>query len=187
MVYFSADDHYGHSNILRYCSRPFATIEEHDEALITNWNRVVKPQDTAYIIGDLAFYKDQNKTAEVVRRLNGKKHLVLGNHDKFLKPFVLEMFASVNHYLEIKVQDSEAYKGSQLIVLLHYAMKVWNRSHSGSWHLYGHSHSSLADDPNSLSFDVGVDAHNYTPISYDQVKAIMKNKTFKPIDHHNRK
>jgi calcineurin-like phosphoesterase family protein len=63
-------------------------------------------------------------------------------------------------------------------------MKVWNKSHHGAWHLYGHSHGSLPDDINSLSFDVGVDSHDYKPISYEEVKRIMKKKIFKPLDHH---
>jgi calcineurin-like phosphoesterase family protein len=63
-------------------------------------------------------------------------------------------------------------------------MRVWNKSHHGAWHLYGHSHGTLPDDPNALSFDCGVDCHNYTPISFEQVEAIMAKKTFKPIDHH---
>jgi len=63
-------------------------------------------------------------------------------------------------------------------------MRVWNKSHHGAWHLYGHSHGTLPDDKNSLSFDVGVDCHNFTPINFEQVSAIMKKKNFKPIDHH---
>ena len=65
-------------------------------------------------------------------------------------------------------------------ILLHYAMKIWRSSFRGTWHLYGHSHGSLPDDPNSLSFDVGVDCHDYYPISYKEVKAIMAKKTWTP-------
>jgi hypothetical protein len=63
-------------------------------------------------------------------------------------------------------------------------MRTWNKSHRGSWHLYGHSHGTLPDDPHSMSFDVGVDCHNYRPLSFEQVKAVMSKKLFKPIDHH---
>jgi calcineurin-like phosphoesterase family protein len=82
--------------------------------------------------------------------------------------------------LEIAVEGQD-------ITLCHYALRVFNKSHHGSWHLYGHSHGTLPDDPNSLSFDVGVDCHNYFPISLDQVKKIMSKKTWKPIDHHGKK
>ncbi len=61
-------------------------------------------------------------------------------------------------------------------MLFHYAMRVWNASHHGSWHLYGHSHGTLPDDITSLSFDIGVDSQHYKPLSYDEVKAIMSQK-----------
>ena len=75
-------------------------------------------------------------------------------------------------------------KAKRRIVLCHYAFRVWNKSHRGAWHLYGHSHGSLPDDPNSLSFDAGVDCHEFTPISYERVKEIMAEKRFLPVDHH---
>jgi len=195
-VYFTSDPHYGHRNIIKYSRRPFLfdlqkgfddrnlDVDSMDEALIQNHNSVVKPNDTIYFIGDFAFYKDQRKTINVLRRLNGNKILVRGNHDKYLNDQVLDMFSSVHDYLEINVSDKDNPRGSQMIVLLHYSMNVWNKSHHSSWHLFGHSHGSLPDNPNSLSFDVGVDCHGYTPISYEQVKKIMSKKTFKPIDHH---
>ena len=75
---------------------------------------------------------------------------------------------------------------SKSIVLCHYAMKIWNKSHHGVWHLYGHSHGTLPDDPYSMSFDVGVDCHDFKPLGFDDIKKIMdKKKKFKPIDHHN--
>ena len=63
-------------------------------------------------------------------------------------------------------------------------MKVWDKSHHGAWHLYGHSHGSLPDDPNSLSFDIGCNIHDYYPLEFEDVRKIMSTKTFKPIDHH---
>jgi calcineurin-like phosphoesterase family protein len=70
------------------------------------------------------------------------------------------------------------------IVLCHYAMRVWSRSHYGAWHLYGHSHGSLEDLPTSLSFDVGIDCHDHYPLCYDDVKWKMNLKTYQPVDHH---
>jgi len=75
----------------------------------------------------------------------------------------------------------------QQIILCHYAMRVWDKSHWGIWHLYGHSHGSLPDDPRSLSYDVGVDKNNFTPLLFEEVKEIMSKKTFKPVDHHGEK
>ena len=103
------------------------------------------------------------------------KHLIRGNHDK--QPSPSQGWASVNDYREIKIEG-------QFIVLMHYAMRVWNKSHRGAFQLYGHSHGTLPDNPNSLSFDVGTDSHNYFPISFQDVKRIMMKKTWKSIDHH---
>jgi calcineurin-like phosphoesterase family protein len=112
--------------------------------------------------------------------------LIEGNHDsKILRSREFRnQFNGIYPIYELEVQDSDAYRSKQKITLLHYAMRVWNKSHRGAWHLYGHSHGTLPDDPNSLSFDVGVDANQYFPISYQQVKARMKQKTWTPIDKH---
>jgi calcineurin-like phosphoesterase family protein len=181
-IFFTSDLHYGHANIIRYCNRPFKTVEEMNETLIKNYNSRVGPQDTCYFIGDFCFM-DRKDGENIVRRLNGNKTLIKGNHDK-LQNYQGMGFGSVHDYLEIKVPDEDARQGIQRITLLHYAMRVWNQSHRGAWQLYGHSHGSLQDDPHSLSMDVGVDTSNYSPISYEEVKAKMKLKKWKPIDGH---
>ena len=78
-VFFTADTHFGHTNVIKFCARPFASDEEMDEALIENWNAKVKGCDTVFVLGDM-FYRCEN-VAEILRRLKGKKHLILGNHD----------------------------------------------------------------------------------------------------------
>ena len=107
-LFFTSDTHFGHTNIIKYCKRPFLLdpsrgfvdrnldTDEMDEALIKNWNSVVQPSDTLYHIGDLAFYKDQRKTMNLLRRLNGNKVLIRGNHDKYLDKEALDMFGSVH-------------------------------------------------------------------------------------------
>jgi calcineurin-like phosphoesterase family protein len=186
-VWFSADFHLGHLKVLEYSHRPFSSIDEMDEAIISNTNKVVKPGDTLFILGDFAFYRDQSRTRNAIRRLIGNKVLIKGNHDDYLKPETLAMFGSVHDYLEIRVPDSSVERGGKrLITLLHYPMKVWRSSHHGSFHLFGHSHSSMPYDPHSLSFDVGVDCWDYTPISFEKVKEEMSKKTFKPVDRHGR-
>lgn len=155
-----------------------------DDTLIKNWNRVVGSSDTVYHLGDFAFYKDQQHTRNVIRALNGNKILIRGNHDKNLEPETLQMFGGVHSYYELNIADKDVARGKQMIVLFHYSMNVWNKSHHSSWHLFGHSHGTLPENSHSLSFDVGSDCHNLTPISYEQVKKIMSKKTFKPVDHH---
>ena len=81
MIFFTSDLHLGHENCIRLCNRPFSSIEEMDETLIENWNHKVTGKDTVYILGDL-IYRSQKPPEEYLRRLRGKKHLILGNHDR---------------------------------------------------------------------------------------------------------
>lgn len=172
MIWFTSDTHFGHTGILAHSNRPFHTIEQHDEALITAWNRRVEAGDTVYHLGDFAWFRVPYYRA----RLRGQIHLVRGNHDR-LKAADEKLFCSVSDLKKVKV-------GEQKIYLCHYAMRVWNCAHYGSWHLYGHSHGNLADDPAAHSLDVGVDCRGYQPISFDQIAILMKQKQWKPVDHH---
>lgn len=80
MIYFTSDLHFGHAKAIRYCKRPFASLEEMDRSLIDNWNSVVSKEDTVYVVGDFSFY-NKAKTKAIVEQLNGTKVLILGNHD----------------------------------------------------------------------------------------------------------
>lgn len=158
-TFFTSDTHYGHNNIIKYCNRPFKNVTEMDEALIANYNAKVGPNDEVWHLGDFSF--DRNP-AKYFNRLNGRKFLVKGNHDG--KETLSLPWDGVYDYKEIKVQK-------QNIILIHYGMRVWNKSHRGSWHLFGHSHGSLP--PHGLSFDAGVDPNGYSPLSFEEVKAKM--------------
>lgn len=79
MIYFTADTHFGHYNAIRFCDRPFASAEEMDEAMIQNWNDRVTGNDTVYILGDM-FFRSTNAEG-ILKRLKGKKRLIVGNHD----------------------------------------------------------------------------------------------------------
>jgi calcineurin-like phosphoesterase family protein len=175
--YFTSDTHFSHANIIKYCNRPFKNTVEMNDTIINNWNAVVSPDDIVYHLGDFTFGKEDYMLTSVLKRLNGYIILIKGNHDRLAWKNRDKFYASSDSYREIEVNGQE-------ITLCHYAMRVWNKSHRGAWHLYGHSHGTLPDDPNSLSFDCGVDCHNYKPLSFDEVAAIMAKKTFKPIDHH---
>jgi calcineurin-like phosphoesterase family protein len=173
-TFFTSDTHFSHKNVIKYCNRPFSTIEEMNARLITNWNSKIGVGDTVYHLGDFSF-GDLESAQNIFDQLNGNIHLIKGNHDQ--KSVHIRGWKSINDYLELKI-------GKQFIVLSHYAMRVWNRSHYGAWMLYGHSHGSLPDDPAALSIDVGVDCHSYTPVSMTDIDGIMKKKTWKPADHH---
>lgn len=182
-IWFTSDPHYYHAKVIQYSRRPFKTVEEMNETLIANCNSKVKSGDTLYCLGDFGF-ADQDKLKIIVHRLNGDKHLILGNHDRYKKMFGIG-WNSIQQYLEIKVPDENplsGFAGFQHIALFHYSLRVWNKSHYGAWQAYGHSHGTLYDDPNLLSTDVGVDPCNFFPISYEELKEKMKKKTWKPIE-----
>lgn len=174
MVHVRHLTHYGHANIIRFCERPFATIEEMDERLIANYNALVKPQDTVYHLGDFSFSKDPGR---VFRRLNGNKHLVLGNHDwgkreKQLRDLAWGWVKDV-YFLKL------GKKPTDLIWLAHYAHRTWPKSHHGSIHLHGHSHGDLPD--HGRSTDAGVDAWDYKPVHLDTILKRLKDR---PVTNH---
>lgn len=175
--YFSSDHHFFHKNILKYCNRPWDSMEEMHEGLIERHNSVVSKGDMVYFLGDFAFTGNKEKLASIFKRLNGQKHIVFGNHDS-VKDLKKLPWVWTDKLREIRIEG-------QKIVLCHYSMSVWNKSHRGSWQLYGHSHGTYPDDPNSLKIDVGVDCHNFTPIEFEEIKTIMNSKEYKPVDGHN--
>lgn len=173
-AFFSADTHFWHSNIIKHSHRPFIDIELMNRTIIANWNSKVSNQDTILFLGDFALCSEE-KAIEILKQLNGKKILIGGNHDeKFISKEKYFKFRSywdlIVDRLDLQVQDGN---DKQLIVLHHYAMRTWNKSHYGSWHLYGHSHNSLPEIKGNLSFDVGVDGHNFFPWNYSEIKEKM--------------
>ena len=166
--FFTADTHFGHSNIIKYCGRPFDDKYDHDETLIQNWNSVVSKNDHVYHLGDFGFGPSWY-LKKIAQRLNGKIHLLKGNHDKTktLKDLSFRfVFIKDVHFYKT------TFRGSKIeIFLSHYAHRSWPKSFHGSWHLFGHSHSNL--EPYYRSFDVGVDCWNFTPISLAQVQEKM--------------
>lgn len=168
MEFFTSDTHFGHAKIIDYNKRPFSNVEEMDETIINNYNSVVSSNDIVYHLGDFAF----RDFYQYRKRLNGNIVLIKGNHDYArLKPRHYNMFKSVHDILELKLNGES-------IMLCHYAMRTWNKSHFNAWHCYGHSHGRL--EGQGKSCDVGVDANNYTPISFLQLKLIMENSSDNP-------
>lgn len=182
-TWFISDTHFGHANIIKYSNRPYSHVDEMNEALIQNWNALVKPDDIIYHLGDFAFMQWRD-FSQMVWKLNGHIQFIRGNHDKMIDQHEVELLRSgkietIQNYLEIK-------PAGQMIVLFHYGQRVWNKSHHGSIHLYGHSHGSLP--PHGKSVDVGVDCKEitaeYRPIHLDEVTTYMSKRTFEAVDHH---
>lgn len=174
-IFFTSDHHFGHKNIIKFSNRPFQDVEEMNQVLIERWNEKVGPHDRVYHLGDLGLTRDKDKMEEILQQLNGHIYLIQGNHegDALNHP---QYFEWIKDYHELSVKDEEAPNGKRKIILFHYAMRVWKSDFRGTWHLYGHTHGSLPDKKHKLAFDVGVDCHNYYPISYEEVKAIMAKK-----------
>jgi calcineurin-like phosphoesterase family protein len=172
-TYFTADTHFGHANIIKHCNRPFQDPEDMDNSLIERWNCRIKPEDTVYHLGDFSFRNKKN-ISNYLGKLHGNIHLILGNHDEISVDCGAK-FKSISPIKELYVNLPDGKK--QFVVLCHYAMRVWNHSHHGAWHLFGHTHGTLKDDPNSLSLDVGVDCWNFYPVSIEELQKEMAKKT----------
>ncbi len=179
-VFFTSDTHLFHKNVIEYCNRPFEDITEMNNSIISNWNNRVKPNDVVFHLGDFLFSRDEKTISDTINVLNGTIYLIPGNHDSVedYPQYILQSdkFIVLNalQHVRIRVNNENVQ-----FVLCHYAMKVWYKSHYNSIHLYGHSHNSMPDDPNSLSMDVGVDANNFTPISVHDVLEKMSKKDCK--------
>ena len=183
MIWFTADTHFNHGNIVSYSSRPFDDLEDMTERIIEQWNERVNHGDLVYHLGDFALSwgkRDFDPIDWILSRLNGNKWLIRGNHDRE-EVYKNPRWNKVEFYHELKVDLGGVHK--QRIVLCHYAMRVWNQMHRGSWMLHGHSHGNLSDI-GGKSMDVGVDCHDYRPISLDEVAQYMANREFVSYDHH---
>ena len=140
-----------------------------NETIIENHNKVVKPGDLVYNLGDFTLKIPLPAALTFFKRLKGNQYLIKGNHE------------TVGEKLPwIWVKDLEQLhpkiEGIEPITLCHYAMRTWKNSHHGSWMLYGHSHGMLPEIPESLSFDVGVDCWDFYPVSIEEIKAKMATK-----------
>ena len=167
MIYFTADLHFGHANVIRHCNRPFASADEMDAALTHNWNSVVGKHDEVYILGDFTM-KPAAEAHRYLSALNGRKYMIRGNHDRFIDkyaPFAAD-FEWVKDYFVLKHERRR-------FVLFHYPICEWDCFYRGAIHLYGHVHNSTASAERvgglGLAFNAGVDCNGFRPVSIDEV------------------
>ena len=169
-IFFTSDTHFFHNNLINYCPESrghFSSVEEMNENLINRWNSVVRERDSVYHLGDFSFANNVKLTEIVFDRLNGIKHLIVGNHDHKIGNC---QWASINPYKELRKMN---------IVLFHYPIEVWNGKHHGTFHFHGHSHHNPFDKPEKpivRRFDVGADNNNLTPISFEEIIDRLKNE-----------
>jgi calcineurin-like phosphoesterase family protein len=190
MIFFTADPHFGHKNVIKYCDRPYQDVEEMDEALLENSNSVVTVNDILYVIGDVAFL-NRKETVKICQRWNGQKRLIYGNHDlKFPPKFWIEEAGFVEAHklgygetLDRRLQSDSAYLDCSMS---HYPLREAlgaydDRAHllphapeqaSGLVLLHGHVHEKWHIKGKMLN--VGVDVNNMTPISLPQVCRLVK-------------
>jgi calcineurin-like phosphoesterase family protein len=163
-VFVTADLHLNHTNIIKYCGRPFSSVEDMNRTILDNWYSTISEEDTVYILGD--FWWNPRKEYPLYQEFftdmgypgspPGKKILIRGNHDKAIDEWLFDM---VYDLYTISIDIGEGYPVP--LVMSHYAMRVWDCSHYGSFHLFGHSHGTL--DGYGRSIDVGVDTNEFKP------------------------
>lgn len=174
MNFYISDTHFGHKNIIKHANRPFDTVEDMDEAMMTAWNDTIRPNDTIYFLGDFSFSKPK-LAIELLKSLRGNKVFVSGNHDtKDFRKLIAASGIPTYNYLEV----NDPFLKNKLI-LSHYPIYSWRNKEHGSLHLFGHCHGGINDHEfvkRSACLDVGVDSVGFKPIDSFKVEELIKDK-----------
>ena len=165
-VFFIADEHYFHENILKFHKRPFGNTTEMMVSMIENHNAVVKPGDSVYHLGDFSFGPVVD-TWKLLCKLNGTHYFIEGSHDDTM------VRMNRNHKYDINMLGRiEVIRvGSVHLVLSHYALEIWPKKHYGAIHLHGHSHGNSTLRKNRA--DIGVDVCGFYPLQFFNVMDII--------------
>ena len=170
MIYFTSDLHFDHVNVIKYCARPFKDVDEMNETIIENYNKRVKSNDICYILGDVLMHNTEH-ARECLKRLNGHKYLVRGNHDPFKDND--PAFEWIKDYYKLRWNHKK-------FILCHYPFISWDGKERGiSYHLHGHQHNTPTYNHDMRAagikrYDVGVDANNFTPVSIEEIVAFFE-------------
>jgi len=181
-IWLTADHHAGHHNIIEYTNRPFANVAEMDSELIRRHNKVVAQNESVYMLGDVTL-ANLEYTYNFLNQLNGTLYIVPGGHDYWIEkhnrlPSSVELASKLQPNKVVILPSlytlKPVYTRYPSCILCHFALRTWHKSHYNSFHFHGHSHGQLPTAYNCL--DVGVDVHNFYPISLDKAsKKIEKN------------
>jgi len=161
MNFYTADPHFFHENILKFCKRPFGSVGEMNRKILHNYQSTVSDDDDLWILGDVAVVHVDAapELSAILASIPGRKHLVAGNHDKaWIKS--LPVWTSVHGIVEIK--DS-----GHRVTLCHYPMLTFAGARHGAIQLFGHVHGNWPGSRNSVN--VGVDCWNFQPVTLKQV------------------
>ena len=192
MIWFTSDTHFSHERIISLCDRPFKDADHMNDMLVENWNRVVAPEDTVFHLGDVALGKIDDSLAQV-SRLNGFKVLVNGNHDRpFMKkgkPAEADWTARYEEVFQVVYNENVGFSLSDgtYVNLSHFPYD--GDSHGEDRYrsariaddgktvlIHGHTHMNQIvshSEKGALQIHVGVDAWDYTPVSEDQIMALL--------------
>lgn len=169
MIYFTSDQHFFYrKETPKVGDRTFLNAEEKNIFLLKQWNETVSTEDQVYILGDLSDGTAE-QTEEIIRKLNGEKFLIIGNHDRYLEDshFDLSVFSWCKQYYELWYQE-------QKYVLFHFPIEVWSGCGKDRVHVHGHMHSKKPFYRPIRRYDVSVDAHDGKPVSIDRVWNAVK-------------
>jgi calcineurin-like phosphoesterase family protein len=163
-IYLIGDTHFYHKNIIRYCDRPFDSVEEMNEKLIKNWNNTVGKHDIVYMMGDFALC-GKDKIIEIGKRLNGKKRLILGNHDQasFKTYFEADFELVYNHPILL----------DQFYIVSHTPQHVFDNGLYANIFAHVHNESAYVD-ASARTFCASAERINYTPVSFEEAKERMR-------------
>lgn len=180
-IFFTSDQHFGHRNIIKHCNRQFESVEEMDEILIQEWNKVVTSNTMeVFHLGDFSISDDVDYVGRILGRLNGNIVHIVGNHDRSV--VVAEHFNKGNSYPLKNNRRGRAIdrlkikRYGQQIILDHYRIFSWEGIRRGYWHIHGHHHNNIPCYGKVQ--DVGVDAIaalglGYRPIEFQELKDIL--------------
>jgi calcineurin-like phosphoesterase family protein len=160
-VFFTSDTHFGDHRVIFMYRRPFDSIAEMDEHLVARWNETIGPEDEVWHLGDFAVRYSERRIYQLLDRLHGRKHLIIGNNDPETTQRAPH-WHSVGHYAELTLDGTA-------LVLCHYAFRTWNGMHRKAINLHGHSHSHGRLAPMLRQFDVGSDAWDMRPVTLAEI------------------
>ena len=172
MNYFISDTHFGHDNVIRFCDRPYINADDMDAKLIDNWNSVVTDKDVVYILGDM-FFRNSYDPKVILKQLKGRKHLIIGNHDKWITEELRSYFKSIEN-IKIFKEDKKRF------TLCHYPLATF----VGDYMIFGHIHNTLNDSlcielitKTDNLLNACVEINEYKPVTLEQL--IKNNKKWK--------
>lgn len=180
-VFFTADLHFDHENVIGFDKRPWNTIEEMNQGLLERWNRKVQKGDLVYVLGDLFWKGDSKMLLKYLERLNGQIYMIKGNHDHWLhNAGVKNKLSGVKDYLDtvVPLRDGTGRR----VVMSHYFIPFYNGHYHNAIMLHGHSHNTEeyeAEEKMKVwlnqngfpcrAYNVGCMHWNYEPVLLDEI------------------